>query len=143
MFDCIFIYFFIYIFIHFLVCVFIYLFIFLFIYLFVFLFIYLSIHSFIHSLIPLFEVGKDQTARTLIKTKCKNKNDKKNLVIFLVAHLIDNGMFIVPYSQCGILSHGFPVSGKFVPNGLIRFFSFFSHSSHLLLQKVWVLLYLR
>ena len=142
MFDCIFIYFFIYIFIHFLICVFIYLFIFLFIYLFVF-FIYLLIYSFIHSLIPLFEVGKDQTARTLIKTKCKNKNDKKNLVIFLVAHLIDNGMFIVPYSQCGILSHGFPVSGKFVPNGLIRFFSFFSHSSHLLLQKMWVLLYLR
>ena len=111
--------------------------------LFFYLFTYLFIHSFIHSLIPLFEVGKDQTARTLIKTKCKNKNDKKNLVIFLVAHLIDNGMFIVPYSQCGILSHGFPVSGKFVPNGLIRFFSFFSHSSHLLLQKMWVLLYLR
>lgn len=108
-----------------------------------FLFIYLSIHSFIHSLIPLFEVGKDQTARTLIKTKCKNKNDKKNLVIFLVAHLIDNGIFIVPYSQCGILSHGIPVSGKFVANCLIRFFSFFSHSSHLLLQKMWVLLYLR
>ena len=111
--------------------------------LFFYLFTYLFIHSFIHSLIPLFEVGKDQTARTLIKTKCKNKNDKKNLVIFLVAHLIDNGMFIVPYSQCGILSHGFPVSGKFVANGLIRFFSFFSHSSHLLLQKMWVLLYLR
>ena len=124
-------------------CLCIYLLIHLFIHISVCFFIYLLIYSFIHSLIPLFEVGKDQTARTLIKTKCKNKNDKKNLVIFLVAHLIDNGMFIVPYSQCGILSHGFPVSGKFVPNGLIRFFSFFSHSSHLLLQKMWVLLYLR
>lgn len=124
-------------------CLCIYLLIHLFIYISVCFFIYLLIYSFIHSLIPLFEVGKDQTARTLIKTKCKNKNDKKNLVIFLVAHLIDNGMFIVPYSQCGILSHGFPVSGKFVANGLIRFFSFFSHSSHLLLQKMWVLLYLR
>lgn len=124
-------------------CLCIYLLIHLFIHISVCFFIYLLIYSFIHSLIPLFEVGKDQTARTLIKTKCKNKNDKKNLVIFLVAHLIDNGMFIVPYSQCGILSHGFPVSGKFVANGLIRFFSFFSHSSHLLLQKMWVLLYLR
>lgn len=130
----------------------IYLFISLFVYLFTyssfylyicFFFIYLLIYSFIHSLIPLFEVGKDQTARTLIKTKCKNKNGKKNLVIFLVAHLIDNGIFIVPYSQCGILSHGIPVSGKFVANCLIRFFSFFSHSSHLLLQKMWVFLYLR
>lgn len=124
-------------------CLCIYLLIHLFIYISVCFFIYLLIYSFIHSLIPLFEVGKDQTARTLIKTKCKNKNDKKNLVIFLVAHLIDNGMFIVPYSQCGILSHGFPVSGKFVANGLIRFFAFFSHSSHLLLQKMWVLLYLQ
>ena len=124
-------------------CLCIYLLIHLFIYISVCFFIYLLIYSFIHSLIPLFEVGKDQTARTLIKTKCKNKNDKKNLVIFLVAHLIDNGIFIVPYSQCGILSHGIPVSGKFVANCLIRFFSFFSHSSHLLLQKMWVLLYLR